>query len=182
MRGKTDSAEEMVASPKPETLPAKTRVQARAAKGCATIGPSIAIHGDVSGEEDLLIEGRVEGKVELAEHRLVVGANGRVKADVYGRSVTIEGELEGNLCGDEQVIIRASGRVRGDIVTPRMTMEDGAILTGRVDMDIKARSHPVGDQAATRSVVSFPSMGSPQPSTGGDRTKGKGSQAAEQQG
>jgi cytoskeletal protein CcmA (bactofilin family) len=182
MLGKTNSAKEMAASPKPETLPAKVRVEAPTANGCATIGSSIVIHGDVSGEEDLLIEGRVEGKVELAEHSLVVGAKGKVKADVYGRSVTIEGELEGNLCGGEQVIIRKSGRVRGDIVTPRMIIEDGATLTGRVDMDIKARSQPVGDQAATRSVVPFSSMGSPQPATGGDRTKGKGSQAAEQQG
>jgi cytoskeletal protein CcmA (bactofilin family) len=174
MWGKTDSVEGMLESPEPEVLPAKARVETPTANGCAVIGPSIAIRGDVTGQEDLRIEGRVEGSVELAQHHLIVGAKGKLKADVRGRSVTIEGELEGNLCGDEQVIIRKSGCVRGDVVTPRMTIEDGAKLKGTVDMDVKAQSHPAADQAATRSVVPFSPMGSPQPSTGGDGRKGNG--------
>ena len=64
----------------------------------ATIGPSISIKGDLTGEEDLVIQGRVEGKVDLKQNSVTIGKNGRVKADIYGKLVTIEGEVLGNSC------------------------------------------------------------------------------------
>jgi cytoskeletal protein CcmA (bactofilin family) len=107
------------------------------AKEHALIGSTILIKGDLSGEEDLLIEGRVEGKIELRKHNVTVGKNGRVKADVYGKIITIEGEVHGNLYGDDQLVLRHSSTVRGNIVAPRVILEDGANFKGSIDMSPK---------------------------------------------
>lgn len=104
----------------------------------ATIGPSISIKGDVTGEEDLLIQGRVEGKIDLKQHGVTVGRDGRVKADIFGRSLIIEGEVDGNLHGDEQIVVRQSGRVHGNISAPRVTLEDGCQFKGSIDMEPRA--------------------------------------------
>ena len=101
----------------------------------ATIGPSIFIKGDLAGEEDLVIEGRVEGKVDLKQHNVTIGKNGRVKADVFGRIVTVEGEVDGNVFAAEQAVLRQSGAVRGNITSPRVTLEDGSRFKGSIDMD-----------------------------------------------
>ena len=103
----------------------------------ATIGPSIFIKGDLAGEEDLVIEGRVEGKVDLKQHNVTIGKNGRVKADVFGRVVTVEGEVDGNVFAQEQAILRQSGAVRGNITSPRVTLEDGSRFKGSIDMEPK---------------------------------------------
>jgi cytoskeletal protein CcmA (bactofilin family) len=100
----------------------------------ATIGRSITIQGDVSGDEDLLIQGRVEGSVELKLQSVTVGGEGRVKADITGRVVIVEGEVEGDLKAKEQVILRSTARVEGDISAPRVVVEDGANFRGLVDM------------------------------------------------
>ncbi len=102
------------------------------------IGPSITIRGDLSGQEDLQVEGRVEGKINLKQNLVTVGAQGRVKADIYGRLIEVEGEVEGNLFGEEQVIVRQSGSVRGNITAPRVSLEDGANFKGTIDMDPEA--------------------------------------------
>src|SRR6202035_116462 len=99
----------------------------------ATIGPSIFIKGDLAGEEDLVIEGRVEGKVDLKQHNVTIGKNGRVKADVFGRIVTVEGEVDGNVIAQEQAVLRQSGAVRGNITAPRVTLEDGSRFKGSID-------------------------------------------------
>jgi cytoskeletal protein CcmA (bactofilin family) len=109
----------------------------------AVIGPSITIKGDVTGDEDLVIQGRVEGKVDLAQHNVTVGANGRIKANIFGRSVTVEGEVEGDLHAEEQIAIRKSGKVRGNISAPRVTIEDGATFKGSIDMERKVAPRPV---------------------------------------
>ncbi|HZF09558.1 MAG TPA: polymer-forming cytoskeletal protein [Thermoanaerobaculia bacterium] len=103
----------------------------------ATIGPSIFIKGDLAGEEDLVIEGRVEGKVDLKQHNVTIGKNGRVKADVFGRVVTVEGEVDGNVFAQEQAVLRQSGAVRGNITSPRVTLEDGSRFKGSIDMEPK---------------------------------------------
>src|SRR5690606_13060270 len=84
----------------------------------ATIGRSIAIRGDVTGDEDLVIQGRIEGSVNLKQHAVTIGPEGDVKASVLGRIVTVEGRVEGDIVGDEQVILRSSARVQGDITAP----------------------------------------------------------------
>ncbi len=100
----------------------------------ATIGRSISIKGEVTGDEDLLIQGRVEGSVNLKQHSVTVGREGEVKADISGKVITIEGRVQGNLMADEQVVLRASAQVQGDIVSPRVVLEDGARVRGGVDM------------------------------------------------
>jgi cytoskeletal protein CcmA (bactofilin family) len=129
----------------------------------AIIGPSITIKGDVTGDEDLMIQGRIEGKVDLAQHNVTVGANGRIKANILGRSVTVEGDVEGDLHAEEQISIRKSGKVRGNISAPRVTIEDGATFKGSIDMERKATPRPApaappapapGPAAATGSAPS----------------------------
>jgi len=102
------------------------------------IGSTLLIKGDLSGDEDLLIEGRVEGKIELTKHAVTIGKNGRVEADVYGNVITIEGEVHGNLFGEDRLVLRQSCTVRGNIVAPRVILEDGADFKGSIDMSPKA--------------------------------------------
>ncbi len=103
----------------------------------ATIGPSIYIKGDLAGEEDLVIEGRVEGRVDLKQHNVTIGKNGRVRADVFGRVVDVLGEIDGNVFAMEQAVLRQSGAVRGNITSPRVTLEDGSRFKGSIDMEPK---------------------------------------------
>jgi cytoskeletal protein CcmA (bactofilin family) len=101
----------------------------------ATIGPSIAIKGDVTGEEDLIIEGRIEGKILLKANSVTIGRNGRVKANVYANSITVEGEVEGDLIGKDEVVIRQSGKVKGNVAAPRVVLDSGARFQGSIDME-----------------------------------------------
>lgn len=100
----------------------------------ATIGRSITIKGEVRGEEDLLIQGRVDGSVDLKLNSVTVGSEGRVKANIIGRVVTVEGEVEGDLQAEEQVILTSTARVQGDLAAPRIVLENGATFRGVVDM------------------------------------------------
>lgn len=106
----------------------------------ATIGPSIQISGDVTGNEDVIIEGRVEGTVSLNENLLTVGKEGQINATVNARAIFVEGKVEGDLKGDEQVVVQRSGNVRGNIVAPRVTLEDGCRFKGSIDMDVEPSS------------------------------------------
>lgn len=107
----------------------------------ATIGPSIIIKGDLSGDEDLIIEGRVEGKVDLKQHNVTVGRSGRVKADIIGKVVTVEGEVDGNVFAQEQAILRQAGAIRGNITAPRVILEDGSRFKGSIDMESSREHH-----------------------------------------
>ncbi len=99
------------------------------------IGPSIEIKGTVTGDEDLVVEGKVEGTIDLGDHQVTVGQSGRVTADITAKVVNVDGEVAGDLTGSEKVVISRSGRVRGNIVAPRVTLEDGALFKGSIDMD-----------------------------------------------
>ena len=99
------------------------------------IGPSIVIKGSVTGDEDLLVEGTVEGTIELRSHEVSVGTSGTVNADIHAKVVKIDGEVSGDVNGSEKVVISKSGNVRGNIIAPRVTLEDGAIFKGSIDMD-----------------------------------------------
>jgi len=112
--------------------------------GPAMIGPSITIKGDVSGDEDLVIQGRIEGKVNLAQHNVTIGPEGRVKADVHGRTVIVEGEVEGNLRAQEQIILRHTAKVEGSIAAPRVSLEDGGI-----EMDASGKPPKPADEKAS---------------------------------
>ena len=109
------------------------------AKERAMIGPKISIKGNLTGEEDLLIEGSLIGKIEMQRHSVTIGKKGQVKADIYGKIIIIEGTVEGNLYGEEQLIVRQSGSGRGDIISPRVELEDGSNFKGSVDMSPKEK-------------------------------------------
>ena len=99
------------------------------------IGPSIVIKGEVTGAEDLLIQGRVEGNINLNGNQVSVGENGEVSANIQAKVIKIDGKVTGDITGHEKVIISRSGNVHGNIVAPRVTLEDGAIFKGSIDMD-----------------------------------------------
>jgi len=102
-----------------------------------TIGKSIVIKGELSGGEDLTIDGQVEGKVELRDHILTVGANGRLKAQIFAKSIVVLGQVAGNLTATEKVEIGQNGSVEGDVVAPRVSIADGAHFRGSIDMQRK---------------------------------------------
>ncbi len=130
-----------------DTSPARASIvedrTSKGGRGSATIGPSITIKGDVTGDEDLVIEGRIEGTVTLKKHNVVVGPEGNVRASVHGRSVTVEGEVSGDLHGQEQVVLRKTAKVEGNIKAPRVTLEDGARFRGGIDMGEGAATVPL---------------------------------------
>ena len=102
-----------------------------------TIGASIKVRGELSGEENLVIQGNIEGTIKLKDHNVSVGEQGRIQADVYAKNIIVQGELSGDLYGTENVTIARSGRVNGNIVAPRVVLEDGAKFKGSIDMDSK---------------------------------------------
>lgn len=98
------------------------------------IGKSVVIKGELNGSEDLTIEGQVEGKIELKDHVLTIGPNGKIKAQVFAKALIVLGEVNGNVMASEKVEIRDGGSVDGDIVSPRVAIADGAHFRGSVDM------------------------------------------------
>ena len=102
------------------------------------IGKSVVIKGELSGSEDLTIEGQVEGKIELKENVLTIGPNGKIRAQVFAKALIVLGEVSGNVTATEKVEIRDGGSVDGDIVSPRVAIADGAHFRGSVDMQRKA--------------------------------------------
>jgi cytoskeletal protein CcmA (bactofilin family) len=104
----------------------------------ANIGKSITFSGDLTGEEDLVIEGKVEGKVSLPNSQLTIGANGTVKAEVQAKSVVVIGRVAGNVRGTERVEIQGSGVVEGDVSAPKLIVAEGAVLNGSIQMGGKA--------------------------------------------
>ena len=132
---KKDGSESSASQPQTTQTPGGRTSAPRKGGGPAMIGPSITIKGDVSGDEDLVIQGRIEGKVNLAQHNITIGTDGRVKADVHGRTVVVEGEVEGDLRAQEQIILRHTAKVQGSIAAPRVSLEDGAVFRGGIEMD-----------------------------------------------
>ncbi len=107
-------------------------------KDIVNIGKSVVIKGELNGSEDLTIEGHVEGTIQLKEHVLTIGPNGRIKAQVFAKSVIVLGEVTGNVTASEKVDIRDNGSVDGDIISPRVAIAEGAHFRGSVDMQRKA--------------------------------------------
>jgi cytoskeletal protein CcmA (bactofilin family) len=98
------------------------------------IGKSVVIKGELSGSEDLTIEGHCEGRIELRENVLTIGPNGKIRAEVFAKAVIVLGEVTGNVTASEKVDIRDNGSVDGDIVSPRVAIAEGAHFRGSVDM------------------------------------------------
>lgn len=132
----------------PELSPAENRPQPERAH----IGRSVVIKGELDGSEDLVIDGHVEGKIELREHTLTIGANGRIKAQVFAKAVIVLGELTGNISAAERVEIRENGAVDGDIVAPRIAIAEGAHFRGSIDMQRKGQPGKPGTNGDTKSA------------------------------
>ena len=147
-------------SPAPEAV--RSSDQARGMeKGPVNIGKSVIIKGELTGSEDLTIEGHVEGKIELRQNVLTIGPNGRIKAQVFAKSVVILGEVTGNVTASEKVDLRDNGSVDGDIAAPRVAIAEGAHFRGSIDMQragAKPGEAPKGADAAAK-----PSAAAPQP-------------------
>ncbi|MEP6782993.1 MAG: polymer-forming cytoskeletal protein [Acidobacteriota bacterium] len=106
------------------------------------IGKSVVIKGELSGSEDLTIEGHVEGRIDLKDHLLTIGPNGKIKAEVFAKAVVVLGEVTGNVTASEKVDIRDNGSVDGDIASPRVAIAEGAHFRGSVDMQRQGGAQP----------------------------------------
>jgi len=141
-------------------------------KDIVNIGKSVVIKGELNGSEDLTIEGHVEGTIQLRDHVLTIGPNGKIKAQVFAKSVIVLGEVTGNVTASEKVDIRDNGSVDGDIISPRVAIAEGAHFRGSVDMQRK----PGAAQAATAKPAATPTpqaqekaAAAPQPQAAGQR-------------
>lgn len=114
----------------------------------ATIGRSVVIKGEVSGTESLYIDGRIEGTVNFADHRVTVGRNGSVAANITAREVVILGKVHGNIQCTDRLDIRSEGALTGDVVTQRISVEDGAILKGSVQVRAVEHNKSQGQKQA----------------------------------
>lgn len=174
-----------------EAPPAADRSEAGRDVEGAIIGHSIRIQGEVTGDEDLVIQGHVDGSVELDQHAVTVGPDGEVKADIRARVITVEGRVDGDLSAAEQVVVRSSARVEGDISAPRVVLEDGAHFRGGVDMEEASRpdrrgggSHTTdrkqsSGQEPAASVSSDGKQEKEEKEESGDRAKGTADSTAE---
>ncbi len=118
-------------------------------KDNVNIGKSVVIKGELNGSEDLTIEGQVEGTIQLREHVLTIGPNGKIKAQVFAKSVIVLGEVTGNVSATEKVDIREKGSVDGDIISPRVAIAEGAHFRGSVDMQRKSGAAAPAPAAAS---------------------------------
>jgi cytoskeletal protein CcmA (bactofilin family) len=164
-RGKRDEVQDPGAEPREpqrsfDTQPARPTDR----KGeCAVIGRSIQIEGAVRGNEDLRIEGDVSGTVELKDSSLTIGKEGKVRADVYAKSIIVDGSTEGDLYATERIVVHVNAQVRGNITAPKVGVEEGAKFKGSIEMDKeavdkafnKANLHG-GSRQVTEPGTSFP--------------------------
>lgn len=151
-------------APEPPPQPQPKQRAPSPPKTLATIGPSITIIGDLRGKEDLLIEGRVEGTIQVDQHFVTLGAPSQVNASVYGKAVTVEGTVEGDLFGSEEIVIRKSGKVEGNLTAPRVSLEDGSTFRGSIDMsapDTAKKAPSTASPSASSPSASSPSASNP---------------------
>lgn len=127
----------------------------------AHIGKSVLVKGELSGSEDLYLDGEVEGSIDLQEHNLTIGPHGRVRANVKARDIIVHGKVDGNIVGTERVELKRSAVLTGDISTQRIVIEDGAFFKGAID--IKKEAKPgvkVEAPKAFAAAVAIPDQGS----------------------
>jgi cytoskeletal protein CcmA (bactofilin family) len=106
-------------------------------RNLVNIGKSVIVKGELSGSEDLTIDGQVEGKIELRDHVLTIGPNGRIKAEVFAKAVVVLGQVTGNVTATEKIDIRDNGSLEGDLQSPRVAIAEGAHFRGSIDMQRK---------------------------------------------
>ena len=158
------------AKPPPSSGPAPARRPGGEAarsieRDVVNIGKSVVIKGELNGSEDLTIEGQVDGKIELRQHVLTIGPNGKINAEVFAKSVIVLGEVTGNITSTDKVNIRENGSVDGDITAPRVAIAEGAHFRGSIDMQ---RSKATAAQAPKSAASGGPpAQRSPEPAAAG---------------
>jgi len=161
MRQKPESegaANEQPAAATPPNTPAPRSGRETRMEKLVNIGQSVQIKGELTGNEDLTIEGLVDGKILVKDHSLTIGANGRITAEVHAKTVVIVGTITGNITADDKVEIAPSGTVNGDIRAPRVSISDGAKFKGSIDMDRKGSA---AQPSASQSNAKVSSMSTP---------------------
>jgi cytoskeletal protein CcmA (bactofilin family) len=134
------SAQTNPGSPPPPASPPGSPPAAAAPRSGvpARLGPTLSWEGKLAGEEDLLVEGRFKGEIQLPGHQVTIGSQGQVEGEVRASSIIVEGEVRGNLSAAQQVLVRASGKVLGDIRAPRVALDQGCRFKGAIDMEPKS--------------------------------------------
>ena len=127
-------------------------------KDIVNIGKSVVIKGELNGSEDLTIEGHVEGTIQLREHVLTIGPNGKINAQIFAKSVIVLGEVQGNITASDKVDIRDNGSVEGDLIAPRIAIAEGAHFKGSIDMQRKGTP----PQAQAKQPAAPPPAAAPQ--------------------
>ncbi|MGH9175208.1 MAG: bactofilin family protein [Vicinamibacterales bacterium] len=162
-----------MASAPPQAAPASkpaTDTRGQIERDKVNIGKSVVIKGELSGSEDLTIEGHAEGRIELRDNVLTIGPNGKIRAEVFAKAVVVLGEVVGNVTASEKVDIRDNGSVDGDIISPRVAIAEGAHFRGSVDMQRAGAAGTTGAKpaaAAAGKPVATPATPAPQPTPTG---------------
>jgi cytoskeletal protein CcmA (bactofilin family) len=130
------------------------------AEGSTVIGKSVVIRGELSGNEDLYIDGDIEGTITLPESRLTIGQNAQIRANISVRDVIIFGHLTGNIQASGRVDLRQSAFVKGDILAGRLSIEESAVLTGSVELKVPPETHPKPSTPASSADVVVPAEAS----------------------
>jgi cytoskeletal protein CcmA (bactofilin family) len=117
-----------------EVRPSEPQRESALRGGIATVGKNLVVKGNVSGGEDLYVDGELEGSVELKDNNITIGPNGRVSANLHARDIVVLGRLKGNVRAVERLEIRKTGSLIGDIITARVVIEDGAYFKGSIDI------------------------------------------------
>ena len=145
------------ANPPVPAAPAPTFHTPDSSRGSAVIGKSVMIKGQIFSREDLTIDGEIDGSVDVHEHRLTVGPNGKVQAGVKAREIVVLGTINGNVEASDKIDIRKDARLVGDIKTSRIVIEDGAYFKGSIDI---TRSEPARAEAP-KAAASTPTASAP---------------------
>ena len=156
----TLAAPAVATTPASPAVASHSEVRAAGARDVVHIGKSVVIKGELNGSEDLTIEGHVEGKIELRDHVLTIGPNGKIRASIFAKSAIIVGEVVGNITCTEKVDLRDNGSVDGDIIAPRVSIAEGAHFRGSVDMK---RGAAAGAAAATATKAEVKAAEPPKP-------------------
>lgn len=142
----------LASAPAPRSITPESPVaMPAAASGASRIQAGLKIHGEISGNSDLYVDGELQGKIRLGGARVVIGPNGKVQADIDAGAVMIDGSVQGNIKASESVRLGAGSRVQGSVLTPRIGIDDGARLRGKVEM-VKAGSMASVSTAASTSA------------------------------
>ena len=153
--GKPETAPELAVKPAPRPAVSPAPPQRPGANAVASIGATISIKGDLVGNEDIVIMGRIEGSVVLNDNDVVVDQSGQLEGNVIAKQVMVRGRVNGEIQGHEKVTIAAAGSVQGTIAAPRVVLEDGGKFKGMIDMPFERKSAGTGPQSSpeTRPVT-----------------------------